>query len=154
MAIQSIGGGVINAGYRVDRLQDRVTNTAKASVGTAAVVAATGAGVYALSKVKPQTYGKILSPITKGIRNVAAKVLKSVGNKKGIINKTVSFIAKGAGKVAEALKNNPKTAVIGAAIAAGAVALNGVLNHKAYNDGRIDQKYDDRAALQAICVDA
>lgn len=154
MAVNSVGTGIVHAGNTIQRFQDKVKNNTSAAVTATAVAGTTGALIYGAGKVKPKYYGKVFNPIANGVRKAAAKVLAKVGNKNGFVSKALAKTATGAGKVANWLKANPKTAVVGALIASGAVGLLAVLNKRAYNDGRIDQKYEDRAAVQLMSLEA
>ena len=109
-----------------------------------------------------ETVKKAGEKVIQTAANVSEKVKNTgiFGSIRGFFGKTITSIktdgfaktiGKGIGKLGNYVKKLPKQkGIVGIATAA-LLFLTGVaINKRAYNDGKIDQKYDDRKALNQV----
>lgn len=117
---------------RIDCTAEKVKNDASLGLKLGVPV---GVGLVA-NKVKPGILGKVGTKCAEYLGKVAAK-LAAKFPKAGLLTKVTTAIS----------KNPMKYGIIGLVAGTGLYALNALLDH-ANKDGKIDQKYNDAAALE------
>ena len=117
---------------RMECSRELIKNNAKTTVGLAGAVAATSGTAYALTK-----NDKLVKAIATPIKNFGKWLTKEIP----MSNKLVREL--------KALGKNPKAVAMGAVIAGGAAVINAILTKSVYRAGQIDQKYTDKAKLEA-----
>lgn len=146
---------------RVDCTVQRLANTARGTVEVGALGAATYGGYKLISnlpasKTLTSLNGKVTKFVEKGanIFSKAAKWLKS-GSKdaKGfskLAGKALSTVTNGAEKALKFVAGlSGKQKALGALGLAAAAALIGLERKHAFKEGQIDQKYTDKAKIDA-----
>lgn len=153
VALGGLGLGATGLGYRigttlVDNKKGSLTNRADCAAEkikndtSATLKLAVPAGVVAgVAATKPSLLTKIGQAGVKYIREGA----KALGK---LFKNPTNAVTKGIANALNAIKRAPKKyGKIGLAIAAGAYVLNAITKH-AYNDGKIEQKYNDTGAIE------